>query len=136
MNKNWNYCMLSSVCKEITSGGAAPQGEKYFVNGRYPFVRVIDMGRLQGEKTMSYTRDLLNDEGATKLRLFPRGTVLFTKSGASLLLNQRAILNKPMYVVSHIGCLIPTDNVLSEWLFYWMKTIHVPPFCVGSIFKV
>ena len=115
--------MLSSVCEEVTSGGAAPQGDKYFINGKYPFVRVVDMGNLQGEKLMSQTRDLLNDNGTAKLRLFPNGTVLFTKSGASLLLNQRAILKKPMFVVSHIGCLIPNKAVISEWLYYWMKTV-------------
>ena len=123
MGRKWDYRLLSSVCEDITSGGAAPQGEKYFSNGKYPFVRVVDMGNLQGKKTMSKTRDMVNDEGAANLRLFPRGTILFTKSGASLLLNQRAILNEPMFVVSHIGCLIPNKSVLPEWLYYWMKTI-------------
>ncbi len=123
MVEGWNYSLLSSVCEEITSGGAAPQGDKYFINGRYPFVRVVDMGNLQGKKLMSQTRDMINDDGAVKLRLFPKGTILFTKSGASLLLNQRAILNEPMFVVSHIGCLIPNENVTSDWLYYWMKTV-------------
>ena len=123
MFEGWNYSLLSSVCEEITSGGAAPQGDKYFINGRYPFVRVVDMGNLQGKKLMSQTRDMINDDGAVKLRLFPKGTILFTKSGASLLLNQRAILNEPMFVVSHIGCLIPNENVMSDWLYYWMKTV-------------
>ena len=123
MVDGWNYCLLSSVCEEITSGGAAPQGDKYFINGKYPFVRVVDMGNLHGQKYMLQTRDLLNDVGAEKLRLFPSGTILFTKSGASFLLNQRAILKVPMYVVSHIGCLIPTEAIISEWLYYWMKTV-------------
>ena len=123
MVDRWNYCLLSSVCEEITSGGAAPQGDKYFINGKYPFVRVVDMGNLHGQKYMLQTRDLLNDVGAEKLRLFPSGTILFTKSGASLLLNQRAILKVPMYVVSHIGCLIPNEAIISEWLYYWMKTV-------------
>lgn len=81
------------------------------------------MGNLHGQKYMLQTRDLLNDVGAEKLRLFPSGTILFTKSGASLLLNQRAILKVPMYVVSHIGCLIPNEAIISEWLYYWMKTV-------------
>lgn len=123
MNLEWNYCYLTDVCKDITAGGAAPQGPEYFENGKYPFVRVADMGNLHGAKNMSKTRDWLNDDGIAGLRLFPKGTVLFTKSGASLLLNQRAILKEPMYVVSHIGCLVPTEAVLSEWLYYWMKTV-------------
>jgi len=114
---------LSDVCTEITAGGAAPQGERFFQNGEYPFVRVADMGTLSGAKILRNTRDHINEEGSKKLRLFPRGTVLFTKSGASLLLNQRAVLDQPMYVVSHIGCLIPGEEVTSDWLYYWMRLV-------------
>ena len=46
-----------------------------------------------------------------------------TKSGASTLLNQRAILSKNMFVVSHIAGVIPKGKISSEWLFYWLKTI-------------
>jgi type I restriction enzyme S subunit len=121
--RNWKTKKLLDVCKEITSGGAAPQGEAHFTNGTYSFVRVADMGELDGAKNIKDTRDHLNDTGILKLRLFPKGTVLFTKSGASLLLNQRAVLSKPMYVVSHIGCLIPNEEITSDWLYYWMKRV-------------
>lgn len=121
---NWKTLKLKDVCKEITSGGAAPQGDKYFTNGLYPFVRVADMGKLGDySKNILKTKDLLNSYGTEKLREFPAGTVLFTKSGASLLLNQRAVLKFPMYVVSHIGCMIPNTNVISDWLYYYMKQV-------------
>ena len=123
INSSWIEKQLSEVCTEITSGGAAPQGDKYFINGSHPFVRVVDMGKLSHEKYLAKTRDVLNESGVSKLREFPSGTILFTKSGASLLLNQRAILKIPMYVVSHIGCLIPNDCVTSDWLYYWMKIV-------------
>lgn len=115
---------LGDVCEELTSGGAAPQGDKYFIDGKYPFIRVADMGRISSsEKFISYTKDTLNDVGIEKLREFPAGTVLFTKSGASLLLNQRAIIKQPSYVVSHIGCMIPKPDVSSDWLYYFMKQV-------------
>ncbi len=118
----WKKYTLDDVCQEITSGGAAPQGESYY-GGEFPFVRVADMGQLGNAKFLARTRDYLNESGIAKLRLFPKGTVLFTKSGASLLLNQRAVLENPMYVVSHIGCLLPNEVVTSDWLYYWMKTV-------------
>ena len=121
---NWNLKTLGTVCKEITAGGAAPQGENYFFGGNYPFVRVADMGKMKNsEKYLSSTKDKLNDSGIIRLRKFPAGTVLFTKSGASLLLNQRAILKIPMYVVSHIGCMIPGNDVTSDWLYYFMRQV-------------
>lgn len=120
---NWKVFSLSKVCDEITSGGAAPQGDIFFENGTYPFVRVADMGANGDRKYLSSTKDKLNETGIKKLRLFPKGTVLFTKSGASLLLNQRAILKSPMYIVSHIGCLVPNEYVTSDWLYYWMRQV-------------
>lgn len=120
----WKTLKLKDVCKEITSGCAAPQGDKYFTNGQHPFVRVADMGKLgKYSKNILKTKDLLNPSGTEKLREFPAGTVLFTKSGASLLLNQRAILKSPMYVVSHIGCMIPNTAITSDWLYYYMRQV-------------
>ena len=55
--------------------------------------------------------------------MFPAGSVLFTKSGASTLLNQRAVLQRPMYVVSHIAAAIPEKGILSEWLYHWLSTV-------------
>lgn len=88
-----------------------------------PFVRVQDMGRLGTRMWLADTKDHLTEGVAYNMRLFPSGSVLFTKSGASTLLNQRAILLRPMYVVSHIAVLIPEEGILSEWLYYWLSTI-------------
>lgn len=121
--EEWNECQLEDLCEEITTGGAAPQGEKNFCNDGPCFVRVVDMGKLGVSKIMHETRDHLSESGVGKLKLFPTGTILFTKSGASLLLNQRAILEKPMYVVSHIGCAIPKSIVSSDFLYLILKGI-------------
>ena len=81
------------------------------------------MGRLGTQVRMTDTHDRVNETAIPKLKLFPAGSVLFTKSGASTLLNQRAILARDMYVVSHIAAAIPSDTILSEWLYYWLKVI-------------
>ena len=69
------------------------------------------------------TKDHLADGVLNGLRLFLAGSVLFTKSGASTLLNQRAVLQRPMYVVSHIAVAIPEHGILSEWLYYYLSTV-------------
>lgn len=119
----WNEGVLSDVGK-ITAGNSAPQKAECFdKNTNDCFVRVSDVGSLNLSKYIESTKDKLSDIGKKGLRLFPKGTVLFTKSGASLLLNQRAILLKPMYVVSHLGCLIPNEGVSPEWAYYLMRTL-------------
>ncbi len=120
--EDWYWSTLGEV-SDVIAGNPAPQGKEYFKNGSYPFVRVQDMGRLGAKVHMTETHDLVNDKAIKKLRLFPSGSILFTKSGASTLLNQRAILGSDMYVVSHIAGAIPKESITSKWLYYWMKLI-------------
>lgn len=107
----------------ISAGNPAPQGEEYFDNGKHPFVRVQDMGNLGNRVYLKRTKDYINDKVASALKLFPKGSVLFTKSGMSILLNQRAILADDMFVVSHIGVSLPLGEIPSEFLYYWLKTV-------------
>lgn len=120
--KSWGTAFLEEIA-DIGAGNPAPQGEQYFRNGIYPFVRVQDMGRLGANKHILNTADCINQGAAKRMKLFQKGAVLFTKSGASSLLNQRAILKSDMYVVSHIAVAIPRGGVLSEYLYYWLKII-------------
>lgn len=118
----WLWSTLGEVA-HVLAGNPAPQGDEFFAEGKYPFVRVQDMGRLNGAIRIHSTNDCVNEKAVKGLRLFPRGSVLFTKSGASTLLNQRAILGSDMYVVSHIAIAIPKDEILSEWLYFWLRTV-------------
>ena len=119
---NWTYARLDQAAI-VVAGNPAPQGSEYFENGEFDFVRVHDMG-LNGNNTfLANTRDLINAKAAIKMRLFPSGSVLFTKSGASTLLNQRAILAKDSYVVSHIAAAVPFEDISAKWLFYFLLLV-------------
>lgn len=120
--RGWVWARLGEIAT-LGAGNPAPQGDEYFENGVYPFVRVQDMGNLRDKVYIHDTRDHLNSRAVAKMKLLPQGTVLFTKSGMSTLLNQRAILGRDMYVVSHIGTAIPLDRISSAWLYYWLKTL-------------
>lgn len=121
---NWIWVDLEQLC-DITSGNPAPQNKNFFKNGNVPFVRVQDMGRMGNNVYLRKTKDYLNNDAVAKnnMKLFSKGSVLFTKSGMSILLNQRAILGLDMHVVSHIGICLPTKFTLSEWIYYWLKSI-------------
>ncbi len=81
------------------------------------------MGVNGNSTLLTKTRDLINAAAAGKMRLIPSNSVLFTKSGASTLLNQRAILGKDSYVVSHIAAALPFKGVESKWLFYFLQLV-------------
>ena len=106
----------------ITSGSPAPQGKFFFDNDSFPFVRVADMGKTN-TVYLNDTRDHVNELGGKKLKMFPKGSVLFTKSGASTHLNQKVILGMDSYVVSHIGIINSLGNIPDEFIYYFLKTI-------------
>lgn len=121
--KGWIWTKLGDI-SSLEAGNPAPQGKEYFENGVFPFVRVQDMGRIGNNIYLHDTKDHLNNKAVQKnMKLFPSGAILFTKSGMSILLNQRAILARDMYVVSHIGIAFPLGEIPSQLLYYWLKTI-------------
>ncbi len=131
MSPDWPLVALGEIAT-VTAGNPAPQGAEFFEGGDCPFARVQDLGRLNGATHLNKTADLVNDRAARSLKLFPKGSVLFTKSGASLLLNQRAILGRNMHVVSHIGVAVPGHRVTSEWLYYWLRKVDFANMAHGA----
>jgi len=122
MQKKWIKASLGDI-SNIEAGNPAPQGEEFFRNGKFPFVRVQDLGKLKGQIYISNTVDNINEKAILNMKSVPKGAVLFTKSGMSILLNQRAIVSRYMYVVSHIGYSVPLGNIPSEWIYYWLTMI-------------
>ena len=103
----------------VTAGNSAPQNKDYFINGKYPFCRTADVGRTQKSVNFDDISDKLNDEGIKGLRLFPKGSILIPKSGASTLLNNRVRLSVDSYVVSHLAVIIPDEKKInSKFLYY------------------
>jgi len=117
--KEWEVVRLGDVAK-ISSGGSAPQGKHYF-NGEYPFIRVQ---HIDNEDFVIRKFDLITDMAVKdyKLKLYPKGTIVFPKSGASVYLEKRAILPTDAYIVSHL-CAISSKNknILQNFLFYVLR---------------
>mgnify|MGYP001035697750 CR=1 FL=1 len=121
----WEIKHLQEVA-EVSSGNGAPQEQKYFENGNIPFVRVQDLGRYGTNPNLRETKDYVNNIAIKekRLKIFPKGTILFPKSGVSTLLNHRAILGVDACVVGHLAALRPKEDlVLTKWLYYYLCTV-------------
>src|SRR3989442_529043 len=101
---DWGFKNLNEIA-EVASGNGAPQEQKYFAGGTIPFVRVQDLGRYGTTPNLTETKDHVNDIAIKEkhLKTFPKGTILFPKSGISTLLNHRAILGVDACVVGHLA---------------------------------
>lgn len=120
---DWETVKLGDITK-ISSGGSAPQGDKYF-NGKNPFIRVQHIER-EGDRVIKW--DLITDDAVKKykLKIYPKGTIVFPKSGASIYLEKRAMLPLDAYIVSHLCAVISNDkNVNQKFLFYKLRNIEL-----------
>lgn len=110
---------------DISAGNPAPQDAADFSEDGQPFVRMQDVGREHHTRTLTHTADKLTADAIrrNRLRLYPAGTLLIPKSGASINLNHRALLARDAYVVSHLATVVPyTSLVDAEYLYFWSLT--------------
>lgn len=117
---------LSDVAT-IGAGDPAPQGKQYYEEGAHLFVRTQDVGRVKHSRKFHGTKDKVNNKAVKEkgLRLWPKGTTLIPKSGASTLLNNRVRLSEPAYVSSHLATVVPKDNISSLFLYYNLCLLDV-----------
>ena len=120
--EEWKVVPIGNLAS-VVSGGSAPQGDHYF-GGNNPFVRVqhIEHGTDRITDWNLIIDQAVHDCG---LRLFPKGTIVFPKSGASIYLEKRAVLPVNAYIVSHLCALSPkTEIVDGSFLFHVLRYIR------------
>jgi type I restriction enzyme S subunit len=122
MREDWKKKQLGEIA-EVGAGNPAPQGDTLFHDGIYPFFRTSDVGKIRFGK-LNKSSDYLNEEGKRGLRLYPKGTILFPKSGASTFLNHRVILGVDGFVSSHLATIVADrTQVEPGYLLYFLSTI-------------
>ena len=117
----WPHFPLGKIA-DVSAGNPAPQDPAHFNNDGHLFVRMQDVGRLHISSNLTQTVDRITDAAVSSggLRLYPEGTLLVPKSGASVNLNHRAMLGRAAYVVSHLATIIPDCRLVEpSYLFHW-----------------
>lgn len=120
-----NVVALGDIC-EVTTGQSAPQEANAFGSSGIPFVRAGSLERLcDGES--ENTLELVPPEQAAKYRLkvFPKNTVVFAKSGMSAKVGRVHRLRRDCHVVSHLAAVLPSAHVDSGYLHRWFE--YSPP---------
>ena len=114
------YVRLDAVAK-VMAGNSAPQGEEYFIDGEFPFIRTADVGAVHRSDNFAGTKDKVNQRAVDekRLRLFPASTILFPKSGASTFLNHRVVTGEPAYVSSHLaGIICDEQKAMPKYVYH------------------
>ena len=112
---------LAAIC----AGQGAPHGDHNYCENGTPFVKAGNLQELLEGKAITSIQKV-SDEVAKKhkLRLYPKGTILFAKSGMSCMKGYIYVLPQSAYVVSHLACITPNEDI-SEYLRYYFN-YHKP----------
>ncbi len=110
---------LLSELAEIGAGQGAPQGDTNYCDDGVPFVKAGNLQDLTSGSSLDDIQKVSEDVAkAHKLKLYPKGTILFAKSGMSCLKGYVYVLPRKAYVVSHLACITPKEKI-SDYLRYY-----------------
>ena len=109
---------LSEIAR-IKAGNVAPKKDAFTKDG-VSFVRAGSLAKLlAGESLDSLEKIDVRTARKLRLTLFPKGTVVFAKSGMSCMTGNVYVLPDPCYVVSHLACVIPNGNYTAYLKHYF-----------------
>lgn len=103
----------------IGAGQGAPQGEENYCDDGIPFVKAGNLQELLNGKDISLIQQVSEIVAKKhRLKLYSKGTILFAKSGMSCMKGYVYVLPQDAYVVSHLACITPNEQI-SEYLRYY-----------------
>ena len=124
INTDWRTIKLGEVCK-ITTGQTSPQDKSIFSSTGIPSIRVSSLDMLLGKSSTQQTEYIGEKTGnELKLKVFDKGTIIFAKSGMSALLPRVYKLTEKSYIVSHLCALIPHEEIIEDYLLYYLRMYH------------
>lgn len=112
---------LGQICN-VTTGQSAPQDQSAFTDEGIPFIRAGSLeGLLAGKGEDQFERINAANAKKFKLKLFPKDTVIFAKSGMSAKIGRVYRLKMPCYLVSHLAAVPPSEKVDPGYLHRWFE---------------
>ncbi|MEA4989793.1 Type-1 restriction enzyme EcoKI specificity protein [bioreactor metagenome] len=107
---------------EVSAGQAAPQNMQSFGKSGHPFIRAGSLEFLCSGGSICELEHIEPSVAAEhRLKLFPKHTVVFAKSGMSAKIGRVYRLAEPSYVVSHLAAITPKEKLDSSYLLYFLQ---------------
>lgn len=103
----------------IGAGQGAPQGKENYCDEGIPFIKAGNLQELIEGKNINFIQKVSEEVVRKyKLKKYPKGTILFAKSGMSCMKGYVYVLPQEACVVSHLACITPKLEV-SDYLRYY-----------------
>ena len=113
---------IGAIAK-VGAGQGAPQDPSAVSDDGYPFIRAGSLDVLcMGGGIRSLEKIGAASAKKHRMKLYPKGTVVFAKSGMSATKNRVFVLPEPAYVVSHLATLEVKSHVDPNYLRYFWES--------------
>jgi len=116
----WRTTKIGKLCN-VTTGQPAPNENSAFGESGLPFVRVSSLSKLKNTSVSEF--ELVSERAAKKwgLQKFEPGTLIFAKSGMSAKLGKIELLDRSVYLVSHLAALTAKNTNDIRFIKYWFE---------------
>ena len=109
----------------VSAGQPAPKPSEMSDYG-HPFIRAGSLESLLQNSTEDDCEKISDSVAKNRrLKLYPKDTVVFAKSGMSSKIGRVYKLRQPSYVVSHLATLVPIGKYDPSFLTHWLRQ-HSP----------
>lgn len=115
--------------------GSTPKGiNDLSTEGEFSFFKVGDMNSFGNEIEMKAARISFGrtEQRQLKIKIFPKGTVIFPKRGGAILTNKKRLLSEDSAFDLNLMGLVPNENYIAKFLFYFMESTDLGKICDGS----
>ncbi len=110
---------------DVSAGQPAPKPNDFSDYG-FPFIRAGSLeGLLSGQTEDDCEKIDAETARRYRMRLYPKDTILFAKSGMSAKISRVYRMRQPAYVVSHLAALAPIGKYEPSYLVHWLRA-HPP----------
>jgi type I restriction enzyme, S subunit len=112
---------LKKIAK-VLSGSTAPKDNEFSENNGKPFIRAGHLEELcNGKSLMELPKIEESVAQNRKMVLVPENTILFAKSGMSILKNRVYKTTHEAYIVNHLAAIICSNEIEPDYLYYFFR---------------
>lgn len=120
---------LNSICNTV-SGKTAPKDNEFTTEG-LPFIRAGHLGSLCSGSLESSLPKISEEQAKNKkYNTIPKDTVLFAKSGMSIMKNRIYLTQNETYIVNHLAGVLPNKEIMEPRFLKYYLNIYKPSYLV------
>ncbi len=128
---------MASPCKRIgdvcilKSGSSLPENIVKS-SGEIPYIKVAELNLQENTPTVLTSDKFVNRVDISDTAIFPKDCVIFPKRGGAIGTNKKRITGVPICADLNIMGVIPKEEILPQYLFYYFENIDMSLLYNGS----